>query len=36
MLRIKIFNFIIYFIGKIILKKGESRKKFGEVKVNLL
>lgn len=34
MLRIKIFNFIIHFTGKTILKKGESRKKSGEAKVN--
>lgn len=36
MLKFKIFYYIIYFIGKIILKKGESRKKFGEVKVNFV
>lgn len=34
MLRIKIFNFIIHFTGKTILKKGESRKKSAEAKVN--
>lgn len=34
MLKFKIFHYIIHFTGRTILKKGESRKKSGEVKVN--
>lgn len=34
MLKFKIFHYIIHFTGKTILKKGEIRKKSGEVKVN--